>query len=123
MPMPNPDSPEALNRDQLRESCGGDPDFEREVLEEFARGAPELLMEIAVAQAGGDGTALANASHTLRGSCHAIGADPLAVVCQELERLGHSGDLARARDALVRAEHELRRLQAELEGYLGDLAA
>ena len=105
--------PEAtFSLDQLHESCGDDPELEREVLEEFLSTAPELLARVERSITGGDPGQLAEAAHTLRGSSRTVGAQALGAACEELETLGRNNALAAARVALARAEGELTRIRA-----------
>jgi len=101
-----------LRVDRLRESCGGDPEVEREILGAFLSSAPELLARIESSITCGDGARLAAAAHALKGSSHAVGAQTLGAACEELEVLGQRNDLARARQAVARAADELKRIRA-----------
>ena len=101
-----------LRVDRLRESCGGDPEIERELLGAFLSSAPELLARMASSITCGDAGRLAAAAHALKGSSRVVGAQTLGAACEELEMLGQRNDLARARQAVARAADELKRIRA-----------
>ncbi|HKG17886.1 MAG TPA: Hpt domain-containing protein, partial [Solirubrobacteraceae bacterium] len=58
--------------------------------------------------------AFGRTAHALNGVCRSVGASRAASICLEMERLGDSGDLARAPDLLARLEEELGRVRVLL---------
>ena len=107
----------------LRDGCGGDAEFEREVLGHFLTRAPETLARMDTAVGAGDGAELERASHALKGSCRQLGALPLGDLCEALEVMGRGGVLDQARDALATARTEFARVRAVLDSYLAERAA
>jgi HPt (histidine-containing phosphotransfer) domain-containing protein len=66
----------------------------------------------------GDGPALVQAAHALKGSAANIGAAAIAGLCAELEQLGRGGTPGGGVALLRRLETELPRLDAELDAAL-----
>lgn len=82
--------------EQLEAITGGDPDFEREVLDEYLASAPTDVEKIRQAIAAHDADALGRAAHALKGSSATIGAKGLAVIAKDLEMAGKHGRVAEA---------------------------
>lgn len=72
---------------ELRESMGGA--FSR-LIEVFLEDIPLYLRSLEKAIAEGDGQALADLAHSVKGSARNLGANRLAAVCKQLEDLGRS---------------------------------
>ena len=104
-----------LNYDYLNEITGGDAEFIAELLSDFVSQTPVLMEQIATAVAQGDAATLGKATHTLKGSARAIGADEFAAIAFELEQAGKQGDLANAPDALQRLQAYWQSLEAYLQ--------
>lgn len=77
--------------EQLEAITGGDPDFERDVLDEYLNCAPSDVEKIRQAIAAQDAEALGRAAHALKGSSATIGARGLAELSKELEMAGKTG--------------------------------
>lgn len=82
--------------EQLEGITGGDPEFEREVLDEYLNCAPGDVEKIRQAIAAHDADALGRAAHALKGSSATIGAKALAEVAKELEMAGKNGAMGEA---------------------------
>jgi len=121
-PAPSETLP-VLNYARLQASCGGDAEFEREVLKELLNSAVKWVDILREAVAKQDSVQVDEAAHALKGSCRTVGAEALGIACQELEMLGKRGDLTGAEALLARVEREFERLQAVSKGYLLEEAA
>ncbi len=82
--------------EQLSAITGGDPDFEREVLEEYLACTPADMEHIRASIAAADAAELGRCAHALKGSSATIGAAALAALARELELLGKAGDCSNA---------------------------
>jgi len=124
--MPSHDdaaTPRAMNFERLRQISGGDPSFERDVLEALLAEIPnQLALTDAGLQTGDTARALREA-HSLKGSALNIGAETLGRTVAELERLTRAGDIAAARATLARALDEFDELRRALRAYLRSRAA
>mgnify|MGYP000895590178 CR=1 FL=1 len=85
------------------------------VIRAFLRDAPHRLAAMRAAADAGDAEGLRNGAHRMKSSSATVGADRLAALCAELERLGRSGDVAGARSLLTTTEAELPRVLAVLQ--------
>ena len=79
----------------------------REALDAFATHSGELLARLAHALERGDASAALEASHSLKGSCLAIGADELSRHAAGIEHRAGKRDLTGLREALTTMESEL----------------
>ena len=104
---------------QLKEISGGDTEFEREIASEYLDQAQGLLAAIAPALEGGDTAEIGRIAHTLKGSSRTIGAEAVAAISAELERIAASGDLALAAGVLERAAQALAEARGQLDDYFG----
>lgn len=109
-----------FNPAQLLEISGGDRDYEREIVSEFLAQTEEGLTLIARALADGDATTISRTAHTLKGSSATLGADGVATLCGDLERIADRGDLAPAGAVLERARHALAETRTRLDDYFGE---
>ncbi len=118
---PNDNLP--LELDRLNEICGGDLEFERELLDEFFKNAPNLLTQVSAAidtQNQADGQ---RAAHTLKGSAASIGAGPLSLAAREIEQVFRAGQLAAAAPLVADARARLAELERFIEEREGRKAA
>ncbi len=84
------------------------------LVDAFLSEAPASLAQLHEATARGDGKALQQGAHRLRGSSANVGASGAAARCGELEALGAAGDLSTAPDLLRGLEAELDQVGVEL---------
>ncbi len=94
---------------------GGDPKAMAELIQSFLDEAPGLRHDLRQAVAEQDARLLRMAAHTLKSSARDFGAIRLAMVCQELEDCGRSGQLTGATERLRRFEVEYGPVHAALE--------
>ncbi|WP_455833650.1 response regulator [Pseudarthrobacter siccitolerans] len=117
-----PAAPPALDQDRIAILRELGPEDGRGLLPEavaaFRRELPARRSALQAAVADGDGPALVQAAHALKGSAANIGAAAVAGLCAELERLGRDGTPGGGDAALRRLETELPRLDAELDAAL-----
>jgi len=99
--------------EEFRDTMG--TDFIGEVIEVFNEDAPELLEQMKQALSSDDAELLRRAAHSLKSNSAAFGADKLAELARELERLGKEGSLAGAGDKVARAAAEYQRVQQALK--------
>jgi CheY-like chemotaxis protein len=89
-----------------------------EAVAAFRRELPARIAALQAAVDDGDGPALVQAAHALKGSAANIGAAAVAGLCAELEQLGRGGTPGGGVALLRRLETELPRLDAELDAAL-----
>jgi HPt (histidine-containing phosphotransfer) domain-containing protein len=104
---------------RLADISGGDAEFEREILSDYLAQNLLLLDELDRALAAGDAVSLTRAAHTLKGSSRTVGAEALASVAGEVERLAGSGNLAAAAGPLGRVRGVWASTQAALDARFG----
>lgn len=97
-----------INRQHLAKYTLGDPQLEQEVLDLFAEQLPSIVQRLREANS------LAGwfeAAHTLKGSARAVGADEVAELALQAEKLSEA-----------RSEFKLPLLQAAIDRVLVDIA-
>jgi two-component system sensor histidine kinase/response regulator len=107
----------AFDIEVLDELKDDDEDHLVALLELFAAAAPIDVTNLRRALEESDPASLANAAHTLRGSCGNFGAGRLTALCQQIEHVAHNGNLEGAADLIRLAEKELDRLLDALNAY------
>jgi histidine phosphotransfer protein HptB len=98
----------------LRESLGDDPEFLRELVDEFLQDAPKHLESLREAASSGDATTARRAAHTLKGNSLTFGAGKLASLCQHAETAASADDLTAMLSRLDEIDGEWSRVGAEL---------
>jgi histidine phosphotransfer protein HptB len=117
--MPSPE----FNFDTLNEVTGGDPTFEREILEEFLELVDKLIAQQQACLGSADAYGLERAAHSLKGSSSTIGATRLGELGKEIEEFAHDQQLPRAVAKLEQALQEFAALKPVLEQHIKRLAA
>ena len=84
----------------------GDESLVAELVEIFLKDTPPRMTAIVESLRTDDVKMLVHASHALKGSSANMGANALATVCGELERLGRANSLEAARILLPHVEKE-----------------
>ena len=112
-----------LDVEHLRTVCGGDLEFEREIIGDFMAQVDPLYGSLAAAVAANDAAGIRFAAHSLKGSSRSLGAVALAEACARLESMGQSGDLGDAPRSLEHAQAELTRFRQAIQIHLDRLAA
>lgn len=98
----------------------GEPDIISELVQLFVEDTPPQLAALREAVDASDAQSVERIAHTLKGSCGNMGAVRMAKLCEELQGVGASGNLARVPELLdqLEAEFELvsKLLKAEQSG-------
>ncbi len=113
----------ALDRRQLVEQIGEDPEILLQLVAVFRDESRMLLEEISRALAARDAQRVERAAHRLRGSLGALAALPAQDVALELEMLGRTGNLGPAPERYVALDREMARLEPELVALTADTNA
>lgn len=89
--------------DELRSlSAAGDPLLFGRVCRAFLSDAPQRIAQMRAALGAAQAEALALAAHTLKAASAALGAHKLSALCEELEALGHGGDIRGAEHLIAK---------------------
>lgn len=107
--------PAAFDFEASLARAGGDRELLGELAELFEREAPGMFQRMRDAAERGDGLALAQSAHRLRGSAGALGAAGVAELCEKIELATQENKLAEAAGLLPLLEAELTRLTAGLK--------
>jgi len=110
------------NIEALRElGDDGDCSVLTDLIDTFLKNSNQIVEQAAGALSSGQGPALAQAAHSLKGSCSNFGAKPLHELSGKLETLARSPDFedsrAQASDLLDGISNELERVGTALAGY------
>ena len=97
---------------------GGDFELLQEVVGLFLDDYPKTLREIQAALTTGDASGVERYAHSLKGSVSTFGAKDVFESALALEKLGRSGDLSCAPEAVAKLEQSLSSLHPELEALL-----
>jgi PAS domain S-box-containing protein len=103
-----------VDRQEILERVGGDPELLREIIEVFLADCPRLWQNVRDALSQGDAAQLSRAAHALKGSVGNFGAKAARAAAERLEHLAGKGDLADAAEIVGKLEKELERLKPEL---------
>ncbi len=88
----------------------GELDLLQHMIRVFAEQAPKLLVAISAAHGRRDGSALAQAAHTLKGSVGSFGAAKALATAQRLELMGHNGDFSGFEQAAAELQRDFANL-------------
>jgi|GEM_PF-2108310 len=86
------DMGQAVDPSILTQIVGDDPALHRQFLEKFIEPAAQIVSEIHVAFEAGSAEQIGELGHKLKSSSRTIGANPLADLCDELEKAGKADD-------------------------------
>jgi CheY-like chemotaxis protein/HPt (histidine-containing phosphotransfer) domain-containing protein len=109
--------PPNFNQTILLESCGGDTDLVREVLDLAIGGIPAQLARIRSAIAARDNGRVTWEAHALKGTALTIGAEELATACHRLKQLGERGEWGEIESNSQVMDGQWRHLLREIEDY------
>jgi two-component system sensor histidine kinase/response regulator len=109
--------------DLLKKSCAGDPRIIREVLALMLKDVPARLDRLEEMVRAGDFTGIAWEAHGLKGTFLTVGAEPSAVVCQELIASARGGDASVVAAAYGLLREQWARLSEETIAHLRTLEA
>ncbi len=109
---PDPEAPLDIGR--FRDLLGDDRDAIRGLLDRYRASSAPLFEKLEAAAAGGRATAARDLAHTLKGASGMVGANDLAAVCLEMERIAADAKPALGPEPLVQTlAGPLDRLRAE----------
>lgn len=114
-----PPGPPVLDRRRLSDIV--DNQLVPEILRDFLREAPGLLLRVETTASGGDGPELSAAAHELKGWALQIAGQPLADACQALVTTYHPATTPLA-DRLAALRVEQARLCAAVVAFLAESA-
>lgn len=109
------DTGAVIDRDALLNELDGDEELLSELVETMKAEMPKLLHEVRVAVEAGDAALMGRAAHTLKGAVSNFGARAAADAALALERMGRSGSLDGASEALAVLDTEMARMARALE--------
>ena len=109
-----------LDHTVLLQVVDGDEDLLRAVSALFLRTYPTALSDIRDCVARNDGSGVARAAHTLKGSGGHFLTDAARTVVTDLEVIGLGGDMKNAASRLVDLEAEMERIRIELSTLAGE---
>jgi CheY-like chemotaxis protein len=101
--------------DKLRKVVGGEDELLAELINSYLEETPPLLTRLHQSLAQADSTELRMAAHTIKSSSKDFGANTLAELSLELEKIGKAETLTGAADLVAQAEAEYGRVQVALE--------
>jgi CheY-like chemotaxis protein/HPt (histidine-containing phosphotransfer) domain-containing protein len=99
---------------------GGDRALLGSLIGFFLEDAPGLVSQLRAAVEQGEPHAIEHAAHSLKGLVANFDAHDAVRAAARLEKAGHDGDLATARDGLPVVAREVERLQAALQRHIDD---
>ena len=99
----------------LKEMGDDDPNLFLELLELFFENSQKHLNDLKAALDAGEPKRVERIAHTMKSSCANLGANQLAELCLQLERLGRTGFLDGAGEILTRMYSAYDEVQTELE--------
>jgi two-component system sensor histidine kinase EvgS len=120
VPSAQPDAPPPLDRSMLIEICGRDAQAERALVEEFRRLNEADAARLRSAAARKDVAELIEVSHRMKGAGRTIGAFPMAVLCERIERAAEHGQIEAALAVMPVLEEELQRATQFLDLHWRD---
>ena len=101
--------------EQLHELTGAsEPDFVDRLIDIYLEDIPHDLQAVRTAVATGDARGLEQAAHAIKGSSLNLGANPLAALVGDMERLARAGSMERAAALVPALEAEYDRVAATL---------
>ena len=103
-----------MDRDALLAGFGGRADLLKHVVEVFLEDAPAILARITEALHAGNGTQVAAAAHSLKGSVGLFSQGEAYEAARRLEQIGRSNDLTDAEAVRAALEASLSSLTREL---------
>ena len=83
----------------------------------FLEDAPLMFSQIHQAIINNDAPKVRELAHSIKGSSVSMGITALAIHCQAIENLGHSGELESAAARLEQARAEFEQVKIVLNGY------
>ena len=117
LPQKPPSVSVVFNREAFLERMMGDKQFAQDVVAEFLKELPELLMELKEKAALGAVEPIWKHAHKIKGSAANVGGETLRDVAFEMEQAGKAGDLARVVRCIPKLEIQASRLSEALQSW------
>lgn len=111
----------AWDLELLSQTCGGDPEFMREVLDEYLRTLPGAVDRIMECWKTSDWAGLNQAAHALKGASRSVGANEVSHVCQRFESFARSPE-TETKPTIDQLEVAIARLSDLMNRYLSRAA-
>ena len=111
---PNEPDPGCVDLEVLREATLGDRDLMQHLAELYVNDADLQLRALDDALQNREADRIDRIGHALKGASLQVGANPMAAISDELERIGKSGELEKAADAIQRARAEFEKVRRAL---------
>jgi Amt family ammonium transporter len=105
----------AINYESLLSRCMGDAALLQRVVQKFQDKSHDTWAQLVAGFNAGDVAATTRLAHGLKGAAANLSAVTLATLSEQLEELGHTGDLSSAQATLDKLGAELKRCQEELQ--------
>jgi two-component system sensor histidine kinase/response regulator len=102
---------ESIDLETALRRFGGDKEFFKEMLEEFFNYAPKQLEKLVEAIETGDAKMVEREAHSIKGAAGNLGAKTFADLALQLEILGRTKDLAKAKELIGNLQTELNRVK------------
>jgi two-component system, sensor histidine kinase and response regulator len=121
-PIDRPDE-RVLDTAELMQSVDGDLVLMREIVGVFLDESPRMSLRIHEALERGDMETMVAAAHALKGAVGNLGARAAMGAAKDLEQVGRKGNPSAIRDAGLRLQAEIDRLQPALEALRREAAS
>ena len=109
-PTENP----SVNFERLRQTCDGDEQFTRELVDSYLTQTTTQIDQLRTAIAGADAARVERLAHTAAGASLAMGMIAIVPMLREIEAMGHIKQLIGAAELCDQAEREMERIKAAL---------
>jgi two-component system sensor histidine kinase/response regulator len=107
------------DKTQALDRIGGDEQLLQELCQIFLEESPKLLQKLQQAVAAGDADGVMRAAHSVKGESSYLGAGGTSQAARQLEEMGRSNDLSRAKETLGILEREVAGLHFDLKELEG----
>jgi len=108
-----------IDPDILRRVVGNDPEFLREVLEDFVRYAQSQITSIRAAVVNRDAEQMKIPAHRLKGSASLVGACQVVDACTQLETMAGASDWPLMQSLMPRLDGQMQDIEASANAMLG----
>jgi len=100
----------------FRNTMGPDAStFLAQLIDIYLEETPRLLQAMGAAVTQTDPAAMKQAAHTLKSSSASLGAITFSKLCEDLERIGHSGNTTDAREIMEQIQSEYEKVKVALQ--------
>ena len=106
-----------FDEEDLLERIGGNEELAQRIIRRFLEGMPGQLEALAEAVNAGDGAAVRNEAHAIKGAAANVGGQLIRQFASKLEQLGKDGDLDSAAEVLRELQASFARTRAPMETF------